>query len=51
MSVLIVEQDLRLAFDVSHRVAVMQKGRIVLDTTTDDFRSDAGRARSLLGVG
>lgn len=51
MSVLLVEQDLRLAFDVSHRVAVMQKGRIVLDTTTDDFRSDADRARSLLGVG
>lgn len=50
VSVLLVEQDLRLAFDVSHRVAVMQKGRIVLDTTTDDFRSDADRARSLLGV-
>jgi branched-chain amino acid transport system ATP-binding protein len=51
MSVLLVEQDLRLAFGVSHRVAVMEKGRIVLDTTTDDFRSNAVRARALLGVG
>jgi len=50
MSVLLVEQDLRLAFAVSGRVAVMEKGRIALETTTDDFRSDAARARSLLGV-
>jgi branched-chain amino acid transport system ATP-binding protein len=51
MSVLLVEQDLRLAFSVADRVAVMQKGEIVVDTTTDDFRSDAARARALLGVG
>jgi branched-chain amino acid transport system ATP-binding protein len=51
MSVLLVEQDLRLAFGVAGRVAVMQKGRIVVDTTTADFRADAARARSLLGVG
>ncbi|MGH3386739.1 MAG: ABC transporter ATP-binding protein [Nocardioidaceae bacterium] len=51
MSVLLVEQNLRLAFSVADRVAVMQKGRIVLDTTTADFRSDARRAHSLLGVG
>ena len=51
MSVLLVEQDLRLAFSVADRVAVMDKGKIVLDTTTADFRSDAERARGLLGVG
>jgi branched-chain amino acid transport system ATP-binding protein len=51
MSVLVVEQDLRLAFGVSDRVAVMEKGRIVLDTTTADFRSDATRAKALLGLG
>jgi branched-chain amino acid transport system ATP-binding protein len=50
MSVLIVEQDLRLAFSVADRVAVMEKGQVVLDTTTEDFRSDATRARALLGV-
>jgi len=51
MSVLLVEQNLRLAFSVSDRVTVMDKGRIVLDTTTADFRSDAARAHRLLGVG
>lgn len=51
MTVLLVEQDLRLAFSVADRVAVMDKGQIVLDTTTADFRSDARRARALLGVG
>jgi branched-chain amino acid transport system ATP-binding protein len=51
MSILLVEQDLRLAFSVADRVAVMDKGRIVLDTTLADFRSDAARARALLGVG
>lgn len=50
MTVLLVEQNLRLAFSVADRVAVMEKGRIVLDTTTADFRSDAARARTLLGV-
>lgn len=50
MSVLIVEQDLRLAFSVADRVAVMEKGQVVLDTTTEDFRSDSTRARALLGV-
>jgi branched-chain amino acid transport system ATP-binding protein len=51
VSVLVVEQNLRLAFSVAHRVAVMAKGEVVLDTTTADFRSDAARAQSLLGVG
>lgn len=51
MSVLLAEQDLRLAFSVAHRVAVMEKGRIVLEVSTDEFRSDAARARALLGVG
>jgi branched-chain amino acid transport system ATP-binding protein len=49
-TVLLVEQDLRLAFSVADEVAVMEKGEIVLRTTTRDFRSDAGRARRLLGV-
>jgi len=50
MSVLLVEQDLRLAFSVADRVAVLEKGSVVLNTTTEDFRSDAARARALLGV-
>lgn len=51
MTVLIVEQDLRLAFSVADRVAVMEKGRVVLDTTAHDFRSDRTRAHALLGIG
>ena len=49
-TVLLVEQDLRLAFSVAHEVAVMEKGNLVLRTTTAEFRRDAARARRLLGV-
>jgi branched-chain amino acid transport system ATP-binding protein len=51
LAILLVEQDLRLAFDVADRVAVMAKGRIVHQSSVADFRADADRARSLLGVG
>ncbi|MDV3223184.1 ABC transporter ATP-binding protein [Intrasporangium sp.] len=51
LSVLLVEQDLRLAFSVAQRVVVLSKGTVMLDTTTEDFRSDPVRARALLGVG
>lgn len=49
-TVLLVEQDLRLAFSVAAEVAVMEKGRIVLREPTAAFRSDAARAHRLLGV-
>lgn len=51
ITVLLVEQDLRAAFSVADRVVVMEKGRIVHESTTEEFRSDAPRARRLLGVG
>ncbi|MGH3659031.1 MAG: ABC transporter ATP-binding protein [Micromonosporaceae bacterium] len=51
IAILLVEQNLRLAFSVADRVAVMQKGRVVLDTTVSEFRSDQARAHELLGVG
>lgn len=51
ITVLVVEQDLRAAFSVADRVVVMEKGRIVHDSTTEEFRGDAARARRLLGVG
>lgn len=51
ITVLVVEQDLRAAFSVADRVVVMEKGRIVHESTTEEFRSDADRARRLLGVG
>ena len=50
ISVLLVEQDLHLAFSVADRVVVLDKGTVRLDTTLADFRSDHVRARALLGV-
>ena len=51
LAILLVEQDLRLAFDVATRVAVMTKGRIVHESSVEEFRQDAARAHELLGVG
>ena len=51
LAILLVEQDLRLAFDVASRVAVMTKGRIVHESSVRDFRRDPALAQSLLGVG
>ncbi|MDP9436088.1 MAG: ABC transporter ATP-binding protein [Actinomycetota bacterium] len=51
ISVLLVEQDLHAAFKLCDRITVMQKGRIVHDSTTHEFRSDEARGRRLLGVG
>lgn len=51
VAVLLVEQDLHLAFAVADEIAVMVKGRIVQRTSTAEFRSDRASAQSLLGVG
>lgn len=50
IAILLVEQNLRLAFTVASRIAVMEKGRVVLDTSTEEFRADPARAHALLGV-
>lgn len=50
LAVLIVEQDLRLAFSVAKDVVVMEKGAIVHRSSTEEFRRGGERARSLLGV-
>lgn len=51
LALLVVEQDLRLAFDVADRVLVMAKGQIVHESATPEFRADGERARRLLGIG
>ena len=51
LTILLVEQDLRAAFAVCDRITVMQKGRIVHDSPTEDFRRDGERGRRLLGIG
>ncbi|MFG2750756.1 ABC transporter ATP-binding protein [Streptomyces xanthophaeus] len=50
MSVVLVEQNLGLAFSVAQNVAVMQKGRIVHEAACADFRSSPEDRRRLLGV-
>jgi branched-chain amino acid transport system ATP-binding protein len=49
-SVLLVEQDLRVAVSLAEEIAVMRKGQIVHRAPTPEFRSDPTLARQLLGV-
>jgi branched-chain amino acid transport system ATP-binding protein len=51
VGILLVEQDLRLAFAVAGEVRVMEKGRLVHAASVHDFRRDRATARRLLGVG
>jgi branched-chain amino acid transport system ATP-binding protein len=51
VGVLLVEQDLRLAFAVADEVRVIEKGRLVHSASVHDFRRDRATARRLLGVG
>jgi branched-chain amino acid transport system ATP-binding protein len=50
VAVLLVEQDLHLAFGVSDEIAVMDRGRIVHRVPTAAFRRDPATAHRLLGV-
>lgn len=51
MSVLLVEQDLRLALSVAQQVVVLDKGTVADRVSTTEFRSDPDRIRRLLTVG
>ncbi len=50
VAVLLVEQDLHLAFGVADQIAVMAKGTIVHRSDTAAFRRDPATARRLLGI-
>ncbi|MCW2582432.1 MAG: braG2 [Klenkia sp.] len=50
VTLLVVEQDLHLAFAVADEIAVMDKGRVVHRSPTAEFRSDSSVAHALLGV-
>jgi branched-chain amino acid transport system ATP-binding protein len=50
VTLVVVEQDLHLAFRVADDIAVMDKGLIVHRSTTREFRSDSSVAHALLGV-
>jgi branched-chain amino acid transport system ATP-binding protein len=50
MTVLLVEQNVRLALDLADDVAVMVKGAIAWHTSPEEFRSDKDRVRELMSV-
>jgi branched-chain amino acid transport system ATP-binding protein len=50
VAVLLVEQDLHLAFAVADEIAVMDRGRLVHRVPTAEFRGDRATAQRLLGV-
>jgi branched-chain amino acid transport system ATP-binding protein len=50
VAVLLVEQDLHLAFGVADEIAVMAKGALVHRVPTEEFRHDPDTAHRLLGV-
>ena len=50
VAVLLVEQDLHLAFAAADGIAVMERGTIAHRCTTAEFRADPETARRLLGV-
>jgi branched-chain amino acid transport system ATP-binding protein len=50
VAVLLVEQDLHLAFGVAHEIAVMARGAVVHRCETEAFRRDPSTAGRLLGV-
>jgi len=50
MTLLLVEQNTRLAFDISPRIIVMDRGRIVYDGPGDALKADPARLAVLIGV-
>jgi branched-chain amino acid transport system ATP-binding protein len=51
VAVLVVEQNLRAATEMSERVLIMVAGRIQLETTAKELRADPDLQRRYLGVG
>jgi branched-chain amino acid transport system ATP-binding protein len=50
LTLLLVEQNSRLALDVSLRTVVMNRGRIVYDGPSETLKHDAGRLDQLIGL-
>jgi branched-chain amino acid transport system ATP-binding protein len=51
LTMILVEQNTRLALDISPRTAVMDRGRIVFDGPSDELKRDSDRLHRLIGVG
>jgi len=50
LSLVLVEQNTRLALDIAARAVVMDRGRIVYDGTSETLRNDPARLDHLIGV-
>jgi branched-chain amino acid transport system ATP-binding protein len=50
LSLILVEQNTRLALDISPRTLVMDRGRIVYDGASEELRRDHARLEQLIGV-
>ena len=51
LTMIVVEQNTRLALDISPRTAVMDRGRIVYDGPSADLKRDPEKLHRLIGVG
>ena len=50
LTLLLVEQNTRLALDVSPRTVIMDRGRIVYDGASDTLKHDAAKLDQLIGL-
>ena len=50
ISILIAEQNLRLALEVADRVYLLERGEIAHHATADEFRADSAGQRRYLGA-
>jgi branched-chain amino acid transport system ATP-binding protein len=51
LTMILVEQNTRLALDISPRTAVMDRGRIVYDGASEELKRDPAKLHRLIGVG
>jgi branched-chain amino acid transport system ATP-binding protein len=51
LTMILVEQNTRLALDISPRTAVLDRGRIVYDGSSETLKRDPERLHQLIGVG
>jgi branched-chain amino acid transport system ATP-binding protein len=51
LTMILVEQNTRLALDISPRTAVMDRGRIVFDGASEELKRDPEKLHRLIGVG
>ena len=51
LTLVVVEQNTRLALDISPRTVVLDRGRVVYDGASDVLRADPAKLEQLIGVG